>query len=109
MDFTAIKCSGQGSFKVKKGTIDKTFTFTENHWHLPIASVNDPSLPVWFTFKNISLNHCLLVPSADNLCNSLDGVGGAGGQNLFFLFFSFIESFVCEEQVLFTGDFLSVT
>ena len=23
MDFTVIKCAGQGSFKVKKGTIDK--------------------------------------------------------------------------------------
>ena len=42
MDFTAIKYSGQGSFKVKKGTIDFFFTFTENHRHLPIASVNDP-------------------------------------------------------------------
>ena len=40
-DFTAIKYSGQGSFKGKKGTIDKLF-FTENHRHLPIASVNDP-------------------------------------------------------------------
>ena len=42
MDFTAIKYSGQGSFKVKKGTIDFFFIFTENHRHLPIASVNDP-------------------------------------------------------------------
>ena len=41
MDFTVIKYSGQGSFKVKKGTIDKLI-FTENHRHLPIASVNDP-------------------------------------------------------------------
>ena len=41
MDFTAIKYSGQGSFNVKNGTIDKVF-FTENHKHLPIASVNDP-------------------------------------------------------------------
>ena len=31
----------QGSFKVKKGTINRLF-FTENHRHLPIASVNDP-------------------------------------------------------------------
>ena len=36
-----MKYSGQGSFKVKKGTSDKRF-FTENHRHLPIASVNDP-------------------------------------------------------------------
>ena len=36
-DFTAIKYSSQGSFKVKKGTI-----VTENHRHLPIASVYDP-------------------------------------------------------------------
>ena len=43
-DFTAIKYSGQGSFKVKKRTIDKLFIFTENHRHLPIASVNDPLL-----------------------------------------------------------------
>ena len=42
MDFTAIKYSGQGSFKVKKGTIDKLFFFTENDRHLPIPSVNDP-------------------------------------------------------------------
>ena len=42
MDFTAIKYSGQGSFTVKKGTIDKLLFFTENHRHLPIASVNDP-------------------------------------------------------------------
>ena len=42
MDFTATKYSGQGSFKVKKGTIDKLLFFTENHRHLPIASVNDP-------------------------------------------------------------------
>ena len=41
-DFTAIKYSGQGSFKVKKGTIDKHLFFSENHRHLPIASVNDP-------------------------------------------------------------------
>ena len=41
MDFTAIKYSGQGSFKMKKGTID-TFIFTESHRDLPIASVNDP-------------------------------------------------------------------
>ena len=41
-DFTAIKYSDQGSFKVKKGTIDNFFFFTENHRHLPIASVNDP-------------------------------------------------------------------
>ena len=26
-DSTAIKCSGQGSFKVKKGTIDKLFFY----------------------------------------------------------------------------------
>ena len=43
-DFTAIKYSGQGSIKAKKGTIDKLFIFTENHRHLPIASVNDPCL-----------------------------------------------------------------
>ena len=42
MDFTVIKYSGQGSFKVKKGTIDKLLFFTENHKHLPITSVNDP-------------------------------------------------------------------
>ena len=30
-DFTAIKHSGQGSFKVKKRTIDKLLFFTENH------------------------------------------------------------------------------
>ena len=41
-DFTAIKYSGQGSFEVKKGTIDILLFFTENHRHLPIASVNDP-------------------------------------------------------------------
>ena len=40
---TAIKYSGQGSFKVKKRIIDKLFfIFTENHSHLPIVSVNDP-------------------------------------------------------------------
>ena len=43
MDFTVIKFSGQGSFKVKKGTIDKLLFFSENHRHLPITSVNDPS------------------------------------------------------------------
>ena len=43
-DFTAIKHSGQGSFKVKKRTIDKLLFFTENHRHLPIACVNDPLL-----------------------------------------------------------------
>ena len=42
MDFTAINYSGQGSSEVKKGTIDKLLFFTENHWHLLIASVNDP-------------------------------------------------------------------
>ena len=42
IDFTAIKYSGQGSFTVKKRTIDKLLSFTENHRHLPIASVNDP-------------------------------------------------------------------
>ena len=42
-DITAIKYSGQGSFKVNKGAIDNFFfIFTENHRHLPIASVNDP-------------------------------------------------------------------
>ena len=41
MDFTAIKYSGQGSFNVTKEAIDKLI-FTENHRHLPMASVNDP-------------------------------------------------------------------
>ena len=41
MDFTFIKYSGQGSFKAKKGTIDKLI-LTEIHRHLPIASINDP-------------------------------------------------------------------
>ena len=36
MDFTAIKYSGQGSFKVKKGTIDKLLFLLKT-----IASVND--------------------------------------------------------------------
>ena len=42
MDFTVIKYSGQGSFKVKKATIDNFLFFTGNHRHLPIESVNDP-------------------------------------------------------------------
>ena len=42
MDFIVIKYSGQGSFKVKKGTVLQSFIYTENHRHLPIASVNDP-------------------------------------------------------------------
>ena len=50
MDFTAIKYAGQGSFKVKKGTIDKLLFFTENHRHLPKASVNDP-------FQEMLLRH----------------------------------------------------
>ena len=41
MDFTAIKYSGQGSFGVKKGTIDKLL-FLLKTIGLPIASVNDP-------------------------------------------------------------------
>ena len=36
-DFTAIKYSGQGSFKVKEGTIDKLLFLLKT-----IASVNDP-------------------------------------------------------------------
>ena len=49
-DFTAIKYSGQGSFKVKKRTIDKllfslkTIGIALHRLHLPIASVNDPLL-----------------------------------------------------------------
>ena len=43
MDFTAIKYSIQGSFKVKKGTIDKLlFLLKTIGIYLPIASVNDP-------------------------------------------------------------------
>ena len=37
MDFTVIKYSGQGSFTVKKGTIDKLLFLLKT-----IASVNDP-------------------------------------------------------------------
>ena len=42
MDFTAIKYSGQGSFRVKKETIGELLFLLKNHRHLPIASVNDP-------------------------------------------------------------------
>ena len=44
MDFTAIKYSGQGSFKVKKWTIDKLLFLLKTIGILPIASVNDPWL-----------------------------------------------------------------
>ena len=72
MDFTVIKFSGQGSFKVKKGTIDKLLFFSENHRHLPITStsVNDPSnvpiissskIALCLAYKN--LNHKTSFPS----------------------------------------------
>ena len=41
MDFTAIKYSGQGSFTMKKGTIEKLLFLLKT-----IASVNGPSLLV---------------------------------------------------------------
>ena len=50
MDLTAIKYSGQGSFNDWQ-----TFIFTENHRHLPIASVNDPyiqAMPLMSDDKN---------------------------------------------------------
>ena len=54
MGFTAIKYSGQGSFTMKKGTIDKLLFLLKTR-HLPIASVNDPfyeSLPKFDGPKN---------------------------------------------------------
>ena len=43
MDFTAIKGTGQGSFMVKKGAINKLlFLLKTIGIYLPIASVNDP-------------------------------------------------------------------
>ena len=51
MDFTAVKYLGQGSFKAKKGTIDKLLFFTENHTRLPIASVIDPLSCCFKMFK----------------------------------------------------------
>ena len=56
-DFTAIKYSGQGNFKVKKGTIDTLLLLLKT-----IASVNDPLVVVvssfggsWSTRGNVHL------------------------------------------------------
>ena len=57
--FARVKYSGQGSYKVKKGTIDKTFIFTENHRHLPIASVNDPLMHIGMVEFHVPFTgHC---------------------------------------------------
>ena len=60
MDFTAPKYSGQGSFTVKKGAIDKRL-------FLPIASVNDFLQVLTLTRKMEKICCIISIPSLYNI------------------------------------------
>ena len=71
MDFTVIKYSGQGSFKVKKGTIDKLLFFTKDHRHCQLSFMIKRNSPVENHY-DLELSLLNLVAQALYLMNLTD-------------------------------------